>query len=152
MNHCSCHFLLISLHINVIIIIQCTIYVTEFNLWKPFTCAHNDKAQISLLIDGFINKLTSHYWHTTKKQVCFCWNCFLSHVRCTIVLGWPWSGCGSPYQAGAGPWIGCCLLYIDLATFDDISGTTGLHLSPFGGLTSSCVFFPPLLWLPTTPN
>ena len=32
------------------------------------------------------------------------------------------------------------LLSIDLATFYDISSTTGLHLSPFGGLTSSHVF------------
>ena len=32
------------------------------------------------------------------------------------------------------------LLTIDLATFYDISSTTGLHLSPFGGPTSSHVF------------
>ena len=41
------------------------------------------------------------------------------------------------------------LLPIDLATFYDISSTTGLYLSTFGGLTSSRVFSPPLLWLPT---
>ena len=32
------------------------------------------------------------------------------------------------------------LLTIDLATFYDISSTTGLQLTPFGGPTSSCVF------------
>ena len=32
------------------------------------------------------------------------------------------------------------LLSTDLATFYGICGTTGLHLSPFGCLTSSCVF------------
>ena len=32
------------------------------------------------------------------------------------------------------------LLIIDLATFYDISSTTGLHFSPFGGPTSSRVF------------
>ena len=44
------------------------------------------------------------------------------------------------------------LLSTDLATFYGIFSTTGLHLSPFGGPTSSRVFFPPLPWLPTTPN
>ena len=43
------------------------------------------------------NKLTNHHWHTTNiKQVCFCWDCFLRHVRCVLVLGWPWNSCGSP--------------------------------------------------------
>ena len=53
-------------------------------------------------------------------------------------------------QRSANDWL--LLLSIDLATFYDISSTTGLHLSPFGGLTSSHVFSLPLLWLPTTPN
>ena len=44
------------------------------------------------------------------------------------------------------------LLSIDLAPFYDNSSTTGPHLSPLGGLTSSHVFFPLLPWLPTTPN
>ena len=43
------------------------------------------------------------------------------------------------------------LLSIDLATFYDGS-TTGLHLSPFGVLTSSRVFPHHCQWLPTTPN
>ena len=38
-------------------------------------------------------------------------------------------------QRSANDWL--LLLSIDLATFYDISSTTGLHLSPFGGLTSS---------------
>ena len=32
------------------------------------------------------------------------------------------------------------LLFIDLATSYDVSSTRGLYLSPFGGITSSCVF------------
>ena len=36
------------------------------------------------------------------------------------------------------------LLSTDLATFHGICSTTGLHLSPFGCLTSSCVFSLPL--------
>ena len=44
------------------------------------------------------------------------------------------------------------LLSIDLAAFYDISSTTGLHLNPFKGLTSSRVFSPPLPWLPTNPQ
>ena len=44
------------------------------------------------------------------------------------------------------------LLSTDLATFYDISSTTILYLSPFGGQTSSRIFFLPLLWLPTTPT
>ena len=36
------------------------------------------------------------------------------------------------------------LLSTDLATFYGICSTTGLHLSPFGCLTSSCVFSLPL--------
>ena len=61
---------------------------------KPSTYAHNDKAQFSLAIDSFINKLTSHHWHTTKsKQVCFCLDYFLRHVMHTLVLRWPWNGC-----------------------------------------------------------
>ena len=32
------------------------------------------------------------------------------------------------------------LLYIDLATFYDVSSTPGLHFSPFSGPASSCVF------------
>ena len=50
-------------------------------------------------------------------------------------------------QTLANDWL--LLLSIDLATFYDISSTTGLHLSPFGGLTSSRVFSPPLPWPPT---
>ena len=34
------------------------------DLWKP---THNDKAQFSLPIDSFINKLINHHWHTIKK-------------------------------------------------------------------------------------
>ena len=59
------------------------------NVQNPSTCAHNDKAQ-----RRFINKLTKHQWYT--KEVCFCWDCFLRHVRRTLVLGWPWSSCDSP--------------------------------------------------------
>ena len=46
------------------------------------------------------------------------------------------------------------LFSIDLATFYGVSstGSRGLHLSPFVGLTSSRVFSPPLPWLHTTPN
>ena len=36
------------------------------------------------------------------------------------------------------------LLSIDLATFYDVLNTRGLHLSPFGGLTSACVYSLPL--------
>ena len=43
------------------------------------------------------------------------------------------------------------LLSIVLTTFYDVSSTKGLHLSLFGGLTSSSVFSPPLPW-PTAPN
>ena len=47
------------------------------DLQKPSTYAHNYKAQFSLPIDGFINKLTNHHWHTTKSsQVCFYWDYF----------------------------------------------------------------------------
>ena len=47
------------------------------DLWKLSTYAHNEKAQFSLPIDGFINKLTNHDWHTTKSsQVCFYWDHF----------------------------------------------------------------------------
>ena len=114
------------------------------DLQKPSTYAHNDKAQFSLPFDSLIHKLTNHHWHTTKrKQVCFCWDCFLRHVRHTIVLAWPWNGCGSLNKQAVGQrsanyWQ--LLLSIDLATFYDISNATGLHLSPFGGPTSSRVF------------
>ena len=50
-------------------------------------------------------------------------------------------------QRSANYWL--LLLTIDLATFYDISSTTGLHLSPFGGITSSHVF--PHHPQPTTP-
>ena len=53
-------------------------------------------------------------------------------------------------QRSANDWL--LLLSIDLATFYGICSTTGLHFSPFGCLTSSRVFSPPLSWLPTTPN
>ena len=44
------------------------------------------------------------------------------------------------------------LLSTDLATFYGIFSTLGLHLSPFGCLTSSRAFSPSLSWLRTTPN
>ena len=51
-------------------------------------------------------------------------------------------------QRSANGWL--LLLTNDLATFYDILSTIGLHLSPFGEPTSSCVFSLPLQWLPTT--
>ena len=37
----------------------------------PSTYAHNDKAQFSMSIDRFINKLTNYHRHNTRsKQVC----------------------------------------------------------------------------------
>ena len=54
------------------------------DLWKPSTYPHDDKAQFSLSIDSFINKLTNHHWHTTKcKQVAFAGTAFwgMSHIH-----------------------------------------------------------------------
>ena len=121
------------------------LYVTGFSktllLYAETTYAHNDNAQFSLPINSIINKLTNHHLHTTKsKQVCFCWDYFLRHVRRTVVLGrmalkwlwWPLTIKQALGQRSANHWL--LLLSIDLATFYDISSTTGLHLSPFGSL------------------
>ena len=53
-------------------------------------------------------------------------------------------------QRSANDWL--LLLTIDLATFYDISSTTGLHLSTYGGLTSSRVFFPTTAVAPHQPQ
>ena len=85
---------------------------------KPSIYAHNDKAQFSLSIYSFINKLTNRHRHTAKsKQACFCWGCFLRHVRHTIVRKWSCNGCGGCQQAGTGTKIGKWLAVVVIHWF-----------------------------------
>ena len=123
------------------------------DLRKPSTYTHNDKAQFLLPIDSFIYKLTNHHWHLPKvNRSAFAETVFwgMSGIQyCSDGLEMAVAAPGTG-PTSANDWL--LLLSTDLATFYGICSTTGLHLSPFGCLTSSRVFSLPLPWLPTTPN
>ena len=107
----------------------------------PLTYTMTKHAWFLLPNNGFINKLTNHHWHTAKtNQVCFCWDLFLRHVRCSDGLE---TAVAALNKQALGHrlvnyWL--LLLSIDLATFYDVSSTRRLNLSPFGGLTPSHVY------------
>ena len=137
------------------------LYMWQY-LWKPFTYAHNDKAQFSLPIDSFINKLTNHHWHTTKsKQVCFCWGCFLRHVRriptsAWMALKWMWRPLTSRHWAIDQQITGCCcypLIWLLFMMFQAQEDFIWAHLEvqlPHVFFPCHCHGSPPLPWLPTT--
>ena len=79
---------------------------------SPLTHTRTRYVQFSLPINSFINKPTNHHWHTNKsKQVCFCWDCFLRHVRHTmarITLKRLWLPLTSRHWAMDWQITGCC--------------------------------------------